>query len=229
VPSNSVLPLAVIFDMDGVMVDSNPFHLQKWIDVLNAHGIPYNPDELPRQILGRPNDYAFRHFFGPDLPDEEIERLSGELEGMFRSSFAPHALPLPGLRELIMECHEAGVSMAVASSALRRNIELVVDALNLRPFFKFMVSGDDVTHAKPHPEIYLEAARRLEKSPGGCVGFEDSFVGIEAVKAAGMKCVAIASTFSAEELQSQTRADRIAKSFKELNLVELHHLFDGQA
>jgi len=228
VPSHSVLPRAVIFDMDGVLIDSNPFHLQKWIDLLNAHGIPYNPDELPRQILGQRNDHAFRYFFGPNLPDEENQRLSEELESIFRNTFGPHAQPLPGLRDLIMECHETGIPMAVASSAMRENIEFVADALNFRPFFKFMVSGDDVTHPKPHPEIYLEAAKRLEVTPETCVGFEDSFVGIEAVKGAGMKCVAIASTFSAEDLQSQTRADRIVKSFEELNLHELRRLFDGQ-
>jgi beta-phosphoglucomutase len=226
--SDVVGPRALIFDMDGVLVDSNPFHLQKWTDLLNAHGIPYNPEELPRQILGQRNDHAFRRFFGPNLSAAESHRLSEELEGIFRDSFAPHAKPLPGLRELVEECHAAGLPMVVASSAMRKNIEFVVDALGFRPFFKFMISGDDVARPKPNPEIYLEAARRLGVEPGWCVGFEDSFVGVEAVKAAGMKCVAIASTFSPVDLQSQTRADHIVNSFKEVSLAKLRPLFDGQ-
>ena len=225
--SNSLGPQAVIFDMDGVLVDSNPFHLQKWIDLLNAYSIRYDPDELPRQILGQRNDHAFRYFFGPDLPNQENKRLGEELEQIFRDNFGPHAVPLPGLRELVMECHDAGVPMAVASSAMRRNIEFVVDALQFRPLFEFMISGDDVTQPKPDPEIYLETAQRLNVKPEFCVGFEDSFVGIEAVKAAGMKCVAIASTFPAADLQNQTRADRVVNSFEGLHLSDLRRLFNG--
>ncbi|MGH9430348.1 MAG: HAD family hydrolase [Terriglobia bacterium] len=225
---NSAPPQAAIFDMDGVLVDSNPFHLQKWTDLLNAHAIPYDASDLPRQILGQRNDHAFRYFFGPNLPAAENKRLSEELEQIFRDNFGPHAIPLPGLSKLIVECHDSGVPLAVASSAMRKNIEFVVDALKFRPFFKFMISGDDVKQPKPHPEIYLETAKRLNAKPEWCVAFEDSFVGIEAVKAAGMKCVAIASTFPFEDLQSQTRADRIVKNFKDLHLADLRSLFNGQ-
>jgi HAD superfamily hydrolase (TIGR01509 family) len=229
VSANFERPQAAIFDMDGVLVDSNPFHLQKWVDLLEAHSIPYQREDLPRQILGQRNDHAFRHFFGPALPEEENKRLGEELEQIFRENFGPHAVAPPGLRELVTECHAAGVPMAVASSAMRKNIEFVVDALQFRPYFKFMISGDDVTQPKPHPEIYLEAAKRLGVSPKWCVAFEDSFVGIEAVKAAGMKCVGIASTFSVEDLKAQTGADSIVPGFEGLHLSDLRNLFVGHA
>jgi len=221
---NSRLPAGVIFDMDGVLVDSNPFHIQKWIELLKEHGIPYHPEQLPAQILGQRNDTAFRFFFGPGLREDEIHHLSEELEARFRKTFRPHARPLPGLTALIHQCQAAAIPMAVASSAMRKNVEFVVEALQLRSCFQSIITGDDVTHPKPNPEIYLKTAARLGLEPAQCLAFEDSFVGIESAKRAGMKCVAIASTFPPEEL-SQAHADLVVKSFEELSVATLQGLF----
>jgi beta-phosphoglucomutase family hydrolase len=218
------LPAALIFDMDGVLVDSNPFHLRKWVKLLNEHGIPFDSEELPKQILGHRNDGLLRHFFGPDLTAPERRALTEELEEKFRVAFKPHAEPLPGLRELIAQASRAGIAMAVASSAMRKNVEFVVDALGLRPYFRCLLNGDEVTHAKPDPEIYLKAAEKLGLDPGQCVAFEDSFVGIEAAKNAGMTCVAIGSSFPLEDLK-RTRADRVVESFLELDLKSLRELW----
>ena len=217
------LPAAVIFDMDGVLVNSNPYHLAKWVDFLDHHKINYKEDELPELILGKRNDTAFKYFLGPDLTPEETKRLSEEIEETFRRVFKPHARPLPGLDALIKECHSAEIPMAVASSAVRANIEFVVDALGYRPYFRTMVSGDEVTHAKPDPEIYLKAADHLGIDPADAVAFEDSYVGIGAVKNAGMKCVAIASTFPIERLVPL--ADLAVPSFEDIRLERLRALF----
>ncbi len=226
--SNSSLPSAVVFDMDGVLIDSNPFHLAKWVDLLNQHRIPFDSEDLPKQILGKRNDTAFRYFFGPDITPEACRQLSEELEATFRRAFKPHARPLPGLETLIEECHRAGIPMAVASSAMVANIEFVVDALKFRPYFQHIVSGDHVSHPKPDPEIYLKAAELLHLPPEECVAFEDSFVGVEAAHRAGMKCVGIASTFPIEELRAQTPAVLVVRSFEELTLARLRRLFNGQ-
>ena len=222
-PNQLELPAAVIFDMDGVLVNSNPYHLAKWVDFLNHHRISFREEELPELILGKRNDTAFRHFLGPDLTPQESKRLSEEIEATFRKVFKPHARPLPGLDALIKECHAAGVPMAVASSAVRTNIEFVVDALGYRPYFRTMVSGDEVTHAKPDPEIYLKAAGHLGIDPSDAVAFEDSYVGIGAVKNAGMKCVAIASTFPRERLVPL--ADLVIPTFEDINLEKIRALF----
>ncbi len=224
-PIASDLPAALIFDMDGVLVNSNPFHLEKWEAMLTAHHIPYDPAKLPKQILGQRNDKILRVFFGPGLDDAACRRLSEELETTFRHAFAPHAQPLAGLRELVTECHAAHLPMAVASSAMVKNVEFVVEALGFRPYFPLVVSGDEVSHPKPHPEIYLQTAARLGKDPAACVAFEDSFVGIEAAKRAGMKCVAVASTFPPEELRGLTDADDCVRNFEELSLERLRRLF----
>jgi beta-phosphoglucomutase len=217
------LPAAVIFDMDGVLVNSNPYHLEKWVEFLDHRKISYKKEELPELILGKRNDTAFEYFLGPHLTPEESHRLSEEIEETFRKVFKPHAKPLPGLDALIRECHATGIPMAVASSAVRSNIEFVVDALGYRQFFSTMVSGDDVTYAKPDPEIYLKAASYLGVDPADAVAFEDSYVGIGAVNNAGMKCVAIASTFPIEKLEPL--ADLAVPSFEDLNLEKLRALF----
>ena len=216
------LPAAIIFDMDGVLVNSNPYHLAKWVDFLKHHQISYKEEELPELILGKRNDTAFSHFLGPDLTPQESKRLSEEIEETFRRVFKPYARPLPGLDVLIKECHAAAIPMAVASSAVRANIEFVVDALGYRPYFRTMVSGDEVTHAKPDPEIYLKAAGHLGIDPADAVAFEDSYVGIAAVKNAGMKCVAIASTFPIERIAPL--ADLAIPTFEEINLEKLRAL-----
>src|SRR5579863_9061931 len=158
-------PAALIFDMDGVLVDSNPFHLRKWMEMLDELGVPYDPVALPEQIFGSRNDTALRLFLGADLLDEESRRISEELERRFRAEFRPHARPLPGLVELIRATHAAGIPMAVASSAIGQNVEFVVDALGLASYFQALVTGDEVVHAKPHPEIYLKAADKLGRAP----------------------------------------------------------------
>jgi len=218
-------PAAVIFDMDGVLVDSNPFHLKKWQDFLTAHNVPFDPAELPSQIFGAHNDAAFSLFFGDKLTAEKRRELAEELEATFRKTFKAHAAPLPGLEELLKSLKASGIPMAVASSAMMKNVQFVVDSLGFHDYFPVCVSGDDVRHPKPDAEIYLKTADRLGVAPESCVAFEDSFVGIESAKAARMKCVAIASSFSFEDLQQQTQADLVIRSFSDINLARLRRLF----
>ena len=222
-PNKSEFPAAVIFDMDGVLVDSNPYHLQKWIDFLNERHIAYDREKLPELILGKRNDTAFRYFLGPDLTKEESRRLSNEIEETFRRVFRTHAKPLPGLDRLIQECRAAGIPMAVASSAMRKNVEFVVDAIGYRQYFHVLISGDEVARPKPDPEIYLKAAGQLGVEPAAAVAFEDSYPGVEAVKNAGMKCVGIASSFPIEQLRKL--ADLAVPSFEAINLQILRNLF----
>lgn len=219
------LPAAAIFDMDGVLVNSNPFHVEKWIEYLKEKGVSFVEEEVPRKILGMHNDDAFRAYFGDSMSPEELREEGETLEARFREVFRPHAQPMPGVVALLSELRSASIPMAVASSGIRSNVEFIAEVLGIRPFFQFLITGDDVSAHKPDPEIYLAAAAKLGVAPSQCVAFEDSFPGVGAVKNAGMKCVAIASTFSAEDLQSKTGADLIVKGFDELSLDKLRALF----
>ena len=224
---NLPLPTAIIFDMDGVLVDSNPFHLRKWMDLLQAHGIPFNEQELPKVIMGPCNDWIFRRYLGEDLTREQLDELGEELEINFRREIRPHARAFPGVRRFIEECHAQGIAMAVASAAIAKNVNFLISALGLRDYFRALLTANEITHPKPDPEIYLKAADKLGVSPAACVVFEDSFVGIQAAKRAGMKCVALASTFTAEDLRRETHADLIVPSFEAVSIQTLHHLFHG--
>jgi len=224
--SNSFLPAAVILDMDGVLVDTNPFHVRKWEALLTEYGIAFDRNTLPMQVLGPGNDPTLRHFFGERMTADDRRRLSEDLEARFRAAFAPYAKPLPGVERLIAECHDRGVVVGLASAATSKNVFFILEALKLRPFFQVILTGDEVTHTKPHPEIFSKAAQKLALPPGDCVVIEDSFVGIEAAKRAGMKCVAVASTFPELELRARAQADLVVQTLEELNLQKLRQLFD---
>jgi beta-phosphoglucomutase family hydrolase len=222
---NSILPAAVIFDMDGVLVDTNPFHIQKWEALLAEHGIAFDRKVLPKQVLGPGNDLTLRHFFGERITADDRQRLSEELEARFRRAFAPHATPFPGVAKLISECHDHGVLVALASAAMSKNVTFILDALKLRPYFQVIMTSDEISQSKPHPEIFAKTAHKLGLPPADCAVIEDSFVGIEAAKRAGMKCVAIASTFPASELRAHTQADLVIQTLEALNLQLLRELF----
>ncbi len=225
--SPTSLPAAIIFDMDGVLVDSNPFHLRKWRDLFQAHGIPFDEEELPKIVLGPPNDVTFPRFMGENLSREQMAELSEELEENFRREIGPHARAFPGVRRFIEECHAQGISMAVASAAMGKNVRFLISALGLGDYFRVLMTGDDISHPKPDPEIYLKTAEKLGVNPAACAVFEDSFVGVEAAKRAGMKCVAIASSFCTEDLRRETHADLIVPSFESVSLQTLRLLFNS--
>ena len=222
---NSSLPTAVVFDMDGVLVDTNPFHVQKWEALLTEQGIVFDRKGLPKQVLGPGNDPILRHFFGERLTADERIRLGDELEARFRLAFAPDAKPFAGVERLIVECQEHGVRVALASAAIRKNVFFILDVLKLRQCFDAVLTADEITHSKPHPEIYEKTAQKLGLLPGASVVIEDSFAGIEAAKGAGMKCVAVASTFPAAELRAHTHADLVIESLEALQLEDLRGLF----
>ena len=223
---NYSLPAAIIFDMDGVLVDSSPFHFRKWMNLLRTHGIPFNEKELRKIVLGPPNDVILRHFWGNDLTPAQVSELSEDLDANFRREIGSQPPALPGVRRFIEDCHAQGITMAVASAAISNNVKFLISALGLRDYFREVLAVDATSRPKPDPEIYLKTADKLGVNPGACVVFEDSFVGIEAAKRAGMKCVA-ADLPAAEVHRRETHADLIVPNFESVSLQTLHHLFNG--
>jgi len=179
----------LLFDMDGVLIDSTPAHTRAWEIYLQRLGRP--PNGIGRLMHGKRNDQIVRAVFGAELDDESVFRHGAAKERVYRELMAPvlkqHVVAGAGA---FLEVGR-GAACAVASNAEPANIDFVLDGTGFRQYFAAVVDGHQVTHPKPHPEIYLLAAERLGRHPGRCIVFEDSLAGVRAARAAGMKVAGV--------------------------------------
>jgi beta-phosphoglucomutase len=184
---------AFIFDMDGVIVHSNPLHRVAWAEYNRLHGIE-TTEAMQRRMYGKRNDEIVRDFFGDHLTDDEIFAHGAAKEKLYREMIAPQLehLLVPGLREFL--ARHKDVPKAVATNAEPANLNFVLDETGLRRCFRAAVNGHEVSNPKPHPEIYLRAADLLGVEPFRCVVFEDSQTGVQAAVGAGMRVVGIGTT-----------------------------------
>jgi beta-phosphoglucomutase family hydrolase len=185
--------IAMIFDMDGVLVDSMPLHVLAWERYLQRLGIAV--EDLERRMHGKRNSELVRDLIAADLPEDVIFRHGADKEQLFRDMLLEKELShaeIPGLIEFL-ERHR-GEPMAIGSNAEPQNIEFILERLGLRPYFPVTVNGMQVERPKPFPDIYLEAAWRLGVEPQNCIVFEDSPTGVEAGLAAGMRVVGVETT-----------------------------------
>jgi HAD superfamily hydrolase (TIGR01509 family) len=181
--------------MDGVIIDSNPWHRTAWSEYTRRHGVEMT-DAMQLRMYGKRNDEIVRDFFGAHLPGDEVFAHGAAKEALYRDMMKPHTETalVPGVRGFL-ELHR-DLALGVATNAEAPNVDFVLDAAGLRRFFRSIVNGHQVTHAKPHPEIYLRVADALGIPPENCLVFEDSYSGVEAGLAAGMRVVGITTTHS---------------------------------
>jgi beta-phosphoglucomutase len=212
---------ALLFDMNGVVIDDMRFHEQAWIDLCAAHNRVLTVDEIRTRLAGRTNPETLEILFGA-LPAAEITRRSHEKEIAYRRVYAPHLAEVPGLTALLDQAQAAGVKLALVTSAPQGNIDFTLDGLDLRRRFATIVTGADVTRSKPDPEIYLLAARRLNVPPSACVVLEDSLAGIESGRRAGMTVAGLSTTHTADELRPLCAW--VGPDFRTLDLPTLRQL-----
>ena len=204
---------AILWDMDGVLVNSMEFHYQAYREVLAEFGRDLPREEYLTSLIGLRNYIILRRLLG-DLPQEEIERLMSAKEEAFRRRVRGNVKPLPGAAELVQRAHEAELKQAIVSSTPCENIELVVDSLGLRLMFHTLVGEEDAQHGKPDPEGFLVAGEGLSVSPRECVVLEDAPEGIAGGKAAGMRCIGVTTTRQAEKL-IEAGADLVVASLED--------------
>jgi len=190
---------AVIFDMDGVIVDTNPYHKISLRQFCEKYGYHLNEEDLIHKIYGRTNNEWIRTIFGP-LPKERILELGEEKEAMFRAIYKDAINPLSGLINFLQGLEEKRIPKAIGTSAPRSNVDFILEHTRLTKYFTTILDQSDVEHGKPDPEIYLKVAKRLGFSPQQCVVFEDSLSGVESAQRAGARVVGVTTTHSAEEL-----------------------------
>lgn len=189
---------AVIWDLDGVLVDTGELHYRSWSQALPAFGLSMTRD-LFQATFGMNNAGILTVLLGRKPEPELVQRVSDYKEDAFRAAARGHVQPLPGVKDWLARLRAAGFRQAIGSSAPPANIEVLVDELGLREYFEALVSGFDLP-GKPDPAVFLQAAQVLGVSPQRCVVVEDSVAGIEAARRAGMKCIAVATTNSPDAL-----------------------------
>lgn len=216
----------VLFDMDGVLVNNLEVHREAFAEFFRRYGVERTFDELNR-VFGKGND----DIMGELMPREVVERvgireLGYEKEAIYREIYAPRITPQPGLKTFLAACEEHGLRCAVGSSGYMANVDFVLDRCDIRRYFEATVAGDQVTRCKPDPEIYLTAAAKLGLEPCECIVFEDAEAGIEAAQRAGIKVVALATTFSREFLEG-THPDMIIDDFRDVTIADIRALVEG--
>jgi len=186
--------LALIFDMDGVLVNSNPVHRQAWVRFNLRYGVQTNSAMLQR-MYGKRNDEIIRDFFGEGLSPEEVAFRGAAKEELYRQMIDGRIeeMLVPGLRPFLDR--HAHTPLAVASNAEPENVRFVIDSARLGSYFRVVVDGHQVSRPKPDPEIYLRAAELLGIAPPNCLVFEDSHSGVAAGLAAGMRVIGIRTTY----------------------------------
>ena len=191
---------ALIFDMDGTMIDSMGHHRLSWIEFARRHAIDLGVDEMMRRTTGRTGAECMNELFGRECSQDESWALIAEKEGIYRDLFAPVFREVAGFRAFAAAAQACGLAIGVGTAGDRHNIAFALQHLAMRPVPRVIVGGDEGLAGKPEPAIFLEVAKRLGVAPEHCVVFEDAPFGIEAARRAGMQAVAVCSGHSAQEL-----------------------------
>jgi len=213
---------AVIFDMDGVICHTNPFHSIAFKQFFAKRNLKPTEEEFNLHMYGKNNGYILSHFLGRKIEGEELAELEFEKESLFREIYKPEVQPISGYLGFLEGLTQLGLSIGVATSAPRANLDLILDSLAIKGAMGSMLAAEDVSRHKPDPEVYLKTAANLDVDPRNCLVFEDSFSGVSAGLNAGMKVVGVLSTHGKEELPT---CDLYINDYSELDIVQVQQLF----
>ena len=194
-------PGAVIFDIDGTIVDNMHLHAEAFAVFAERHGLPPLTQEDRARLDGRRNSEIFPILFKRDVPRDEWLAYEREKEGLYRELSRGRLAPMNGLHRLINQLTHNRIPTALATSAPQLNVAHTLAELGLAGAFPIIVRGDEVARGKPAPDVFIEAARRLDVDPAVCLVFEDAPMGIEAAQAAGMRVVALTTSFQASHFK----------------------------
>lgn len=192
---------AVVFDMDGTMVDNMDFHIDAWLQFLEKKGKPMSKAAFVALLHGTMKEIIHR-IFDERFEDAEIDAMRREKEGLYRSLYKEHIRPVAGLQDFLEEQRANGVLIGLATAGDRDNINFTLDGLGMRHYFQALIGAEEVQHGKPHPEAFLLAAETLGVDPAHCMAFEDSMSGIEAARNAGMEVIAVTTFHTPAEFHA---------------------------
>ena len=219
---------AIVFDFDGVLVDSEPLHYRAFLEVLAPAGITFDYAQYLAQLVGFDDRDAMRHMLerhGKPGDDGEVDRLCAAKQEVFDRQLATGVAALPGAVELV-DAAAGELPLAVASGATRRDVLQILDALGRRDRFEAIVTADDVARSKPDPQSYADAVAQLSRrhgelaiEPGACLAIEDTTTGLASARDAGLRTLAVTNTERYEALDAA--AERVIGSLADINLATL--------
>lgn len=211
-----------LFDLNGTMINDMEFHIDVWHDVLNNDlQAKLTRAEVRSHMYGRNQELLIRVFGDKRFTTEEADAISHQKEVKYQALYKPHLDLLPGLFAFLERAQRNKTKMAIGSAASLFNIDFALDNLNIRHYFEYIVSGDDVKNSKPHPETYLKGADLLQVEPASCIVFEDAPKGVEAALNAGMKCVVITSMHQENEFSEYNNILMFVEDYADPRLTEL--------
>lgn len=213
--------IAVLWDMDGVIADTSKYHFEAWVIAFKKEKITFTRAHFAR-AFGMANIDIVPMVFGTKVPLQKLNAIADFKEATYRSLIKDRIVAFPGVKELVFSIDKAGIKMALVSSTPKENIDLILTTVGIKQLFRTIVSGDDVTEGKPSPQGYLLGARRLRTEPQNCLVIEDAVVGVQAAKAAGMKCLAVTNTSPTSKLSA---ADLVVDSLANVNVDVIKKLF----
>ena len=218
-------PQAFLFDLNGTMIDDMHFHAKAWHQLLNTDlSADLTWEEVKVQMYGKNSEVLDRIFGKGRFTENEVLELSVEKERRYQQEYFPHLKLINGLHNFLMQARKKNIPMAIGSAAIPFNIDFVLDNLDIRHYFKAIVSADDVTESKPHPETFVKAAELLGVVPTACVVFEDAPKGVEAAHNAGMNCVVLTTAHEAEEFTQYPNIIRFVEDYTDPGLQDLFRM-----
>jgi len=215
-------PKALLFDLNGTMIDDMEFHNKAWFTILNDHlGGDISYAEVKKQMYGK-NDELLKRVFGDDcFTQQQMDEISIKKEKIYQQDYQPHLHLIAGLDDVLKRANSLGILMAIGSAAIPFNINFVLDGLNIRHYFKTIVSADDVEKSKPNPETFLKGAKNLGIAPKDCLVLEDAPKGVEAALNAGMECVVLSTAHSAKDFEQYPNVLKIVSDYNDPIFGEL--------
>ncbi len=211
----------VIFDLDGVLIDTGRYHRQAWSDLAVYAGVEFDA-ELFKRTFGMQNSQVIPLILGRQSSEAEIVELSLWKESRFRELIAGDLSFSPGVERLILSLRQEGFKIAVGTSAPRANLDFILDNLKAREYFDAFVTEEDVAYSKPAPDTFVLAAEKLGLPTSHCIVIEDAIIGIEAAHAGAMKVIAVASTHPKLLLH---KAENVVDSLSQVDLSMIKAMF----
>lgn len=192
--------IAVIFDMDGVICHTNPYHSIAFRKFFSLRNLQPTDEDFALHMFGKSNSYILSHFFNRPITGQELLDLEEEKESLFRKIYQPHIKPIDGFIGFIQDLKQNGVKTGVATSAPKANLDLIFTRVLVGEQMGSILASENVKKHKPDPEVYLTSALNLGVTPEQCLVFEDSFSGVSAALNAGMRVVGVLTSHTKEEL-----------------------------